>query len=39
MALRAFGESSLYRMHAGLGEDGLSMEEVDDKVHNIIKIV
>jgi Zn-dependent protease with chaperone function len=39
MALRTFAESELYRRHAGLGEDGLTMEQVDEKVHGIIKIV
>jgi Zn-dependent protease with chaperone function len=39
LALRAFGESQLYRSHAGLGSDGLSMDEVDAKVHGIIKVV
>jgi Zn-dependent protease with chaperone function len=39
LALRAFGESELYRKHAGLGPGGLSMEEVDEKVHEIIKVV
>jgi Zn-dependent protease with chaperone function len=38
MALRAFAESELYRTHAGLGAGGLAMEEVDKKVHEIIKI-
>jgi Peptidase family M48 len=38
VALRAFAESELYRKHKGLGEDGLSMVEVDEKVHEIIKI-
>ncbi len=39
IALRYFAESELYRKHAGLGEGGLSMEEVDQKVHDIIKVV
>jgi Zn-dependent protease with chaperone function len=39
MALRAFAESSLYRKHVGLGDGGLSMPEVDDKVHGIIKVI
>jgi Zn-dependent protease with chaperone function len=38
LALRAFAESSLYREHVGVGASGLSMEEVDEKVHGIIKI-
>ncbi|RYE95029.1 MAG: M48 family peptidase [Myxococcales bacterium] len=40
LALRAFGESTLYKQHAGLStEGGLSMEAVDEKVHGIIKVV
>jgi Zn-dependent protease with chaperone function len=39
LALRTFGESALFRRHAGLGEDGLTMEQVDEKVHGIIKVV
>ncbi len=39
VALRAFAESRLYRRRAGLGDDGLSMSEVDEKVHEIIKVV
>ncbi|MGZ3476017.1 MAG: M48 family metallopeptidase [Polyangiales bacterium] len=39
MALQAFAKSALYRKAAGLGDDGLSMEEVDNKVHEIIKVV
>ncbi|MEO5730360.1 MAG: M48 family metallopeptidase [Byssovorax sp.] len=38
-ALTAFSESELYRKHAGVGPGGLSMHEVDDRVHNIIKVV
>jgi Zn-dependent protease with chaperone function len=38
LALRAFAESALYRQHAKLGDAGLTMEEVDAKVHEIIKI-
>ncbi len=38
LALRAFAESELYRTHAGLGAGGLSMQDVDTKVHEIIKI-
>jgi Zn-dependent protease with chaperone function len=37
LALRAFGESELYRRHAGLGEGGASMADVDAKVFDIIK--
>lgn len=39
MALRVFAESEIYRKHAGLGEGGLTMQEVDEKVHGIIKVV
>jgi Zn-dependent protease with chaperone function len=39
LALRAFAESSLYRTHVGLGQDGLSMQAVDTRVHDIIKVV
>jgi Zn-dependent protease with chaperone function len=39
LALRAFGESELFRKHAGLGPGGLSMKEVDEKVHDLIKVL
>jgi hypothetical protein len=39
LALKAFGESELYRRHAGLGEGGLTMDQVDEKVHEVIKVV
>jgi hypothetical protein len=39
LALRIFAESALYRNATGLGSDGLSMEQVDEKVHDIIKVV
>jgi Zn-dependent protease with chaperone function len=39
MALRTFAESELYRKHIGAGEGGLAMEQVDEKVHEIIKIL
>ena len=39
LALRAFAESQLFRKHSGLGIGGLSMPEVDEKVHSIIKVV
>lgn len=39
LALKAFGDSQLYRRHVGAGDDGLTMEEVDNKVHDIIKVV
>ena len=38
IALRHFSESALYRRHAKLGEQGLSMEEVDERVHDVIKV-
>ncbi len=37
-ALRAFGESKLYREHVGQ-EGGLTMDQVDEKVHDIIKVL
>jgi hypothetical protein len=39
LALRHFADSALYRKHVGAGPDGLSMEQVDEKVHSIIKVV
>jgi Zn-dependent protease with chaperone function len=39
LALKTFGESALYRKHVGLGDEGLSMEQVDEKVHGIIKVI
>ena len=38
LAIRAFAESALYRKHVGL-EGGLAMDLVDEKVHEIIKVV
>jgi Zn-dependent protease with chaperone function len=38
LALKAFTESELYRNHIGLSE-GFSMEDVDQRVHGIIKVV
>lgn len=38
LALRAFAESELYRAHTATGPGGLSMTEVDEKVHGIIKV-
>lgn len=38
-ALRLFAESALYRKAAGLGEDGLSMGDVDKKTDDVIQIV
>lgn len=39
LSLREFAESALYRKHAGLGDGGRTMKEVDDRVHDIIKVV
>jgi hypothetical protein len=39
LALKTFGESALFRRHSGLGDEGLTMEQVDEKVHGIIKVV
>jgi Zn-dependent protease with chaperone function len=39
LALKTFGESELYRRHVGIGNDGLSMSVVDEKVHDIIKVM
>jgi len=39
IALRHFADSELYRKHAGLGSGGLSMAEVDEKVHGVIKVL
>lgn len=39
IALRQFAESELYRQHAGVGAGGLTMPEVDEKVHDVISIV
>jgi Zn-dependent protease with chaperone function len=37
LAMRVFGQSQLYRKSAGLGDDGLSMIEVDDRVKALLK--
>lgn len=39
LALQTFAESELFRKHAGLGAGGLSMEQVDERVHDYIKVV
>jgi Zn-dependent protease with chaperone function len=39
LALRAFAESDLYRRHVGASGGGLSIEEVDARVYDIIKVV
>ena len=38
LALRAFSKSEIYRKHAHLGDGGDTMEAVDEKVHEIIKV-
>ena len=38
MALRVFAESELYRKHVGL-DGGLSMDDTDEKVHSVIKVL
>ncbi|HEY2369744.1 MAG TPA: M48 family metallopeptidase [Polyangiaceae bacterium] len=37
LSMRVFGESALYRKAAGLGDSGLSMQEVDDRVRALLK--
>lgn len=39
LALRTFGESALFRAHVGQSGAGLSMEEVDERVHEVVKVV
>jgi Zn-dependent protease with chaperone function len=39
LALRVFEKSRLYRVRTGLGDDGLSMGEVDEKVHEIVRVM
>ncbi|MCC6217235.1 MAG: M48 family metallopeptidase [Polyangiaceae bacterium] len=39
LALREFGRSALYRRHAGLGDDGASLAEVDERVRGLIRVV
>lgn len=39
LAMRIFEQSRLYRKRVGLGDDGLTMEEVDEKVHELVKVV
>lgn len=38
-ALRVFSETALYRKAVGLTEGGLTMEECDNRVHDIIKVI
>lgn len=37
LAMRVFEESALYRSAAGLGEGGITMEAVDDRVRSLLK--
>jgi Zn-dependent protease with chaperone function len=37
LAMRVFAESALYRKAAGLGDNGLTMTEVDDRVRGLLK--
>jgi Zn-dependent protease with chaperone function len=37
LAMRVFGQSQLYRKTVGLGSDGLTMTEVDDRVKALLK--
>jgi Zn-dependent protease with chaperone function len=39
LALKHFAESALFRRRTGRGEEGLSMEDVDERVHRIIRVV
>ncbi|HRI65242.1 MAG TPA: M48 family metallopeptidase [Polyangium sp.] len=39
LALRTFAESELYKRHVGVEGAGLSMEDVDSRVHEIIKVI
>jgi len=38
LAIRHFAESELYRKHAGLGEGGLTMVEVDKRVLDVVNV-
>jgi Zn-dependent protease with chaperone function len=39
LALQTFAESELFRRHAQLGPGGLSMAQVDERVHDFIKVI
>lgn len=39
LALRTFGESSLFKNHVGQLGNGLTMTEVDERVHEIVKVL
>jgi len=38
-ALRVFADTALYKKAAGFGDGGLTMEECDNRVHDIIKVI
>jgi len=38
-ALAVFSDTELYRQHAGFGTGGLTVEQADEKVHEIIKVI
>ena len=38
LALRHFAESELYRKHANVGGGGLSMDEVDKRVLDVVNV-
>ena len=38
LAIRHFAESELYRKHAGLGDGGLTMAEVDKRVLDVVNV-
>lgn len=38
-SLQLFAESQMYRMATGLGDDGLALQEVDERVDEIIRII
>lgn len=38
MAMREFAKTALYRKAAGLGDDGITMEECDKRVSEIIQV-
>jgi Zn-dependent protease with chaperone function len=39
VALRSFAESAMFKKHVGIGGLGLTMDEVDEQVHGVIKVV
>jgi hypothetical protein len=38
LAMRVFAQSQLYKKTAGVGADGLTMPEVDDRVKALLKV-